>query len=148
LRNLLEWGGVLPPPHAARAVDSADLAASIAVAAAVGHALCPWVGIEIRVVGGRGAGHGRRNGEARRRGRHPLLVHGGAAEVVGVVADLVGDNGHRVGSVGFTSKRLNLGQGGVRGQARWLAGEHGGFSLLAQSLLLGEGLLFPAHLPS
>jgi hypothetical protein len=77
--SLLEGSGVLSPPDAARAVDSADLAASIAVAPAVGHALSARVGIEVHVRRGRGAGHGhghgRRNGEVVGLGRHSVVIH-------------------------------------------------------------------------
>jgi hypothetical protein len=101
--NVLERSGVLPPPYTTRAVDGADLAASIAVATAVGHALGSGVRVEVGIGGGRGARHGRRNGEAVL-GRHPGLVHGWSAEVVGVIADLVGDNGDGIGSIGLASE--------------------------------------------
>jgi hypothetical protein len=148
--HLLEGRGVLPPPHAARAVDSADLAARVAVAAAVRHALGPGVRVEVDEGGRRGARHGRRaHGEAVVRGRHSVVVYGRAAEVVRVVvADLVGDDGDRIGAVGLAAKGLDLRQLGMRGQARWLLRQHGGFPLFAERLLLGEGLLFAAHFGS
>jgi hypothetical protein len=151
LADLLEGRGVFPPPHAARTVDGADLAARVAVAAAVGHALSPRVGVVVHVGGGGSARHGRRpHGKAvGRRGGHSVVVHGRAAEVVRVVVgDLVGDNGDRVGAVGVAAKGLDLGKRRVRGQAWWLLRQHGGFSLLAEGLLLGESLLFPAHFGS
>lgn len=150
MADVLEWGGVLPPPHTARAVDVAVLAAGIAVAAAVGHALGPGVGVVVHVRG-RGGGHGRGHGEVGG-GGHAVVVDGGAGgpaevvAVVGVAADSVGDDGDRVRAGAFTSKRLDLGQGRVRGQAGRLLGQHGRLALAAQGLLLGEGLLLPAHL--
>lgn len=66
------------------------------------------------------------------------------AGVVG--ASFVGDNGNGVWTGVFTSKRGNLGKGRVRRQARRLLRQHGSFTLLAKSLLLGELLLLPAHL--
>lgn len=88
-------------------------------------------------------GHGRRNGGLR---GHSVGVDRRPAEVVGVVADLVGDNGNRVGAVCFAAKGLNLRQGRVRGQARGLSWQHGGFPRFPLGLLLDERLLFPAHL--
>jgi hypothetical protein len=113
--HLLERRGVLPPPHTARAVDSADLAARVAVAAAVGHALGPGIRVEVGEGRRRGARHGRRaHGEAVVRGRHSVGVHGRAAEVVRVVAaDLVGDNGDGIGAVGLAAEGLDLRQLGM-----------------------------------
>jgi hypothetical protein len=54
--GLLEGRGVLPPSHAPRAVDGADLAARVAVPAPVGHALRPGVGVEGDEPGGGGGG--------------------------------------------------------------------------------------------
>jgi hypothetical protein len=146
--DVLEWGGVLPPPHATWTVNSADVAAGIAVAAAVGHALGPGIGIIVHVRG-RGAGHGWRHCEVGL-GRHSGCFVGGVvargpAEVVGVVADLVGDDGDGVGAI-VSTKALHLGEGRVRGQARRLPREHRGFPLLALGLFLGKSLLFLAHL--
>lgn len=114
----------------------------------MGHALASWVGVEVHVGRGRGARHWRRDSEtplARLRS-HPVRVHRGPAEVVAVAANLVGDDGDRIRPVGFSSEGLDLGKCRVGRQARWLLGEHRGFPLLAQCLLLGESLLLLAHL--
>ena len=77
LHNILERCGVLPPAHATRAVDSADLAAGVAVATTVGHALGPGVRIIIHVGGGRRADSGRRGGRRHsgaRLVRHPVGI--------------------------------------------------------------------------
>lgn len=82
-------------------------------------------------------------------GSHPVGVGRGTAEVVGggvVGAGLVGDNGNGVWARVLTSKRRELGKGRVGRQARRLLRQHGSFALPAKSLLLGEGLLLPAHL--
>jgi len=78
-----------------------------------------------------------------------LLLHRGSAEVLAVLAVVtgaVGDDGDGVGPVLDAAKVVDLGQGRVGGQAGWLLGQHRGLPLAAQGLLLGEGLLFPAHL--
>lgn len=146
--DILEWCGILPPPHTTRAVNGAVLATGVAVATAMGHALRPGVGIVVHV-GGRAAGHGWCYGEVGVGWHSAPSIDAGSAEVVAgviVVAGLVGDDGDRVRAGAVTSKSLDLGKSRVRREAGRLLGEHCSFTLSAESLLLGKSLLLLAHL--
>lgn len=150
LHYVLEGRWLLLLSYATRAVDSTDMAAGIAVATTVGHALCPGVRVGVNERGRVGtAGNWWHYSQISGWG-HSVLLDGWSAEVGAVIvvivvvgADFVGDNGDRIGTI--SSKACDLGKRRVRGKARWFLGQHGGFPLPSCSLLLGECLLFTAH---